>query len=231
MVGQGGDEFVLLGAWQIAHVAPFALLVHEACPTVHHVGIDVDGVDRVGNSHGIVPSDQVTDVSRVAFGAVVDEYFVGTQVDASRQEVIFHNGFAQPGVPLFGPIAVESFARSHLFDGLVHGFDDGGAERLRDVTDAETDDFGVSMAHFEGIHALGDVCEQVVLGQFQIVLVDECHCLLLLWCFSLLSIVSGCHLIKAWVVHCTAPDGLWTASGDAVFRGRTATYERSSAVG
>ena len=97
------------------------------------------------------------------------------QADASGEEVVFQDGIAQEVVTLLGPVAAETLLVGHLVGGLVHGLDDGGAEGLGDVADAQRDDVGFGMDGLEGIHLLGDVGEQVVVRQFQEVFVYESH--------------------------------------------------------
>lgn len=60
----------------------------------------------------------------------------------------------------------------HIVDGLVHSFDDGGAEGLRDVADAEADDVGLGVHGLVGVDLLGNVGEEVVLLQFKEVFVN-----------------------------------------------------------
>ena len=165
-VGYLGHEMVFGRAGHIGHVAPFAVL-HHTGPANHHVGVDVDGIDGVGHTDTVVPSHEFLDVARIALGTIVDEYLARVEMDAAGQIVVLHDGLTQEGVALFGTVAVERFALAQVVDGLVHGLHDGGTKRLGDIADAQTDYVGMWMAHFEGIHLLGDVGEQIVVRQFQ----------------------------------------------------------------
>ena len=111
--------------------------------------------------------EQFLEVAGVALGTVVDEDFVDAEADATRLEVVLQNGLAQEVIALLGAVASEAVGGGHLVDGLVHGLDDGGAERLGDVADTERDDVGLGVHHLEGVDLLGDVGEQVVLLEVQ----------------------------------------------------------------
>ena len=54
----------------------------------------------------------------------------------------------------------------------MHSVDDGGAEGLRDVADAEADDVGLGVHGLVGVDLLGNVGEEVVLLQFKEVFVN-----------------------------------------------------------
>ena len=98
-------------------------------------------------------------------------------MDAPWQEVVFHDGLAQPEVALFRAVAVETLFRSHIVNGFVHSLDDGRSQRLRHVADAEADDRGFRVGSLVGIHLLGDVREEIVLREFLEMFVDQCHIL------------------------------------------------------
>ena len=171
VVGNLGHELILVGAGHVGYVAPLAV-GKDSCTANHDVGVDVNGIDRVGDGHGVVPPYELTDVSRVRFCTVVDEYFVGVEVHATGQEVVLYDSLPEPDVSLLGTIAVEGLLMGHIVDGLVHSVDDGGAEGLRDVADAEADDVGLGVHGLVGVDLLGNVGEEVVLLQFKEVFVN-----------------------------------------------------------
>ena len=88
-------------------------------------------------------------------------------MDASRQEVVLQDGLAQETVALLRTISTESLSSCHLVDSPMHGLDNSWAERLCDITDAETDDIGFGMHYLEGVHLLGYVGKQVVVLEVQ----------------------------------------------------------------
>ena len=165
-LGQFGNETVLGCRGHVAHVGPAAVAVGAAA-AYHDVGVDVDGIDGVGDADEVVPVQQLLEVAGVALGAVVDEDFVDAEADATRLEVVLQDGLAQEVVALLGSVATEAVGGGHLVNGTVHGLDDGGAERLGDVADAERDDVGLGVHHTEGVDLLGDVGEEVVLLEVQ----------------------------------------------------------------
>jgi len=164
--GQLWHKAILGGGGQIAHVGPASVAVGAAA-TNHHVGVDVNGIDGVSDADEVIPMQQLLEVASVALGTVVYENLVDVEVDAARQEVVLQDGFAQKIVALLRTVAAEALGGGHLVNSLVHGFDDGGTERLGDVADAEGDDVSLGVHHLEGVDLLGDVGKQIIVLEVQ----------------------------------------------------------------
>ncbi len=49
----------------------------------------------------------VSDISRIALGAVTDKDFTGFQMDAARSIIILDDGIYQEIIALFGTVTVE----------------------------------------------------------------------------------------------------------------------------
>ncbi len=73
---------------------------------------------------------------------------------------------------------------------IVHRLDDGRAERLGYVTDAQTDYTLLWMCNLVGVHLLCDVGKQVVVGLLMEMFINLCHIL-----FLLLFVVIIDHLL------------------------------------
>ena len=170
VVRYGGAEVVLCRGGHIGYVAPDAVF---ACarPAYHGVGVDIDGIDGVGDAYGVVPSHDVADIARIALRAVVDEYLRHVEVYAARQEVVLQYRLAQEVVAALRAVASERSFRRHLVNSLVHRLDDGGCEGLGDVSDAEAYHALVGMRDFVCVDFLCDVCKQVTVREFQKVFV------------------------------------------------------------
>src|SRR5690606_27557698 len=85
----------------------------------HHVGVDVDGVDRVGNGNDVVVPENVENVAGVALGSVGNENFIRRDVETGI--LVFDDGLAQEGIALLGTVPLEGGGLPQLVDGLVHG--------------------------------------------------------------------------------------------------------------
>ena len=133
---QWRHEAVLSRTGHIAHVRPASVTV-VAAAAYHHVGVDIDGINGVGDTNEVVPVQQFLEVARIALRTVVDEYFVDIEVDASRQEIVLEDGLAKEVVALLGTVAPESFSRRHFICSTVHCLDHGGSQRLGDIADAQ----------------------------------------------------------------------------------------------
>ena len=148
----------------VDNVRPAAVL-HRTGTAYHHVGVDIDRIDGVGDTDGVVPANEFLDIARVALCAVVDEYLVNIEMDATRQEVVLQYSLTQEIVTLLRSIAVEAAGRSHLVGSLMHSFNYRRAQWLGDVAYAQRDDVGLGVRHLEGVDLLGNVCKQIVVWQ------------------------------------------------------------------
>jgi hypothetical protein len=109
--------------------------------------------------------------------AVGDEDLVGHDVETMGPEVMLGDRFPEELMAGAGAVPAERLAPAHLVDGLVHGLDRRGRQRLADVADPAVDDplgaRGVGLA--EGRVATRDLREEIPAGEFQVVLVDKDH--------------------------------------------------------
>ena len=122
--GQFRDEVIGFRAGDVHHVAPFSVFQH-AGPSAHHVRVDVGRVDRVCHSDAVVVAKHVAYVSAVAFGAVADEHFAGFEEDAAAGVIVLDDGIYQKRIPLFRSVSMKCILARHIFDCLVHRFDNG----------------------------------------------------------------------------------------------------------
>ncbi len=141
----------------------------------HDVGVDVHGVDRVGDRDPHVGRQQFLEISRVALGAVADEDLVGRNLGPEGLVVVPGDRLAQEIVPLLGAVPAEMLLGPHFVDGLVKGRDTGGGERPGDVPDAEPDDLLPGVPVFVFRDPPGDIGKQVGGLQFSVVLVEPDH--------------------------------------------------------
>ena len=139
--------------------------------TCHHVRIDVNRIDRIGDRDLRGMREDLLDVAAIALAAIADEDLVGRDVDAAHLVVIRADRFDEKIVTLLGTVAAERLARAHLVDRGVHRFEDRGSEGLGDIADAEANDFRVRMRRRETAHAAPDLGEEVARRKFCVVLV------------------------------------------------------------
>ena len=154
------DESVGRVAREVPKPAVASALV-RAGPSRHHVRVDVHGVDGIANRDLHVVPEELLDVPAVALRAVGDEYLVSRDVDSAVLEVDLRRLLAQERVALLRTVSVEVLARRLVVDSLVHRLNDGVAERLGDVSDAEADDLRVRIRRLVRGHAVRDFGEQV----------------------------------------------------------------------
>ena len=173
-LGQFGHKVVFCRTRTISYAAPSPRF-DVAGASAHDVRVYIYGIDGVCDADAVVRAQDVAKVSRIALGAVVDEYLVRVYADAARCEVALDDGPAQKLVAVFRPVAAERFGLSHLIDGLVERTDDRRRQWARDVADAQADKACVGVGLLIVCHLLGNVGKEVVLLKFQEILVDGSH--------------------------------------------------------
>ncbi len=90
-------------------------------------------------------------------------------------DLALQDGISQEVVALLRAVAPEAFGRRHLVGGTMNSLDDSWAQGLGDVANAEADDVGLGVLCLEDVHLFGNVREQVVVRQLEVVVVDESH--------------------------------------------------------
>ena len=115
-------EVVAFIAGHVHHIAPVSVL-EDARASYHHIAVDVDRINGVGDADVVVPSQYLLYVAGVALGSVVDKHLVDIEMDAAWQEVVLDNRLAQEVVATLRTVASEGSLHCHLFHRFVHGLD------------------------------------------------------------------------------------------------------------
>ena len=90
-----------------------------ACTAGHDIGVDIDWVDRIWDSHFEVIGKDLLDVGGIAFCAITHKDFIGRDISAYGLEVIFGNSFAQEVVTLLRTITTEARFNSKFIDSFM----------------------------------------------------------------------------------------------------------------
>ena len=143
--------------------------------TGHDIGVEIDGINGIGNGDASVGGEDFLNVAAVALRPVGDEDFVRFDFATTRMVVVPGNGLAEEGVALVGAVALEGFALRHLVDGGVKCGDAHRRQRLGDVTDAKADEGPAGVGLLEGGDAAGDVSEKIRRLELGVVFVDSDH--------------------------------------------------------
>ena len=168
------DVAIGRGAVQVGH--PFIATVDiGARPPGHDVGVDVDGIYRIGDRQAGVAGEDFLDVAAVALGPVRDEDLVGLDPAAAGGVVVLSHRLAEEGIPLLRPVALEGGALGHLVGRGVERLDAHGRQGLRDVADPEADHGLLRVGRDIGVHPAGDVGEQIRGLELEVVFVDPDH--------------------------------------------------------
>ena len=175
--GNLGDKAVLGVALEVDEAFVGAVFIGVAGVADHDIGVDVNGVNGVGDGDFIAGAEDIEDVAGVALGAVGDEDFVGFDIEAAGLEVVVGDGVAEEVVALLRAITFEGFGNALFVDGVMHGVADGFGEGFGDVADAAADEaFGtLGVGFIEDFDATGDFREEVSGFQLEVVFVDVGH--------------------------------------------------------
>ena len=173
--GDLGGEAVIGRDRQVGEAAVAAGVIGFASAAGHHVAVYVHRIDRIGHGDAVALAQDVEDVAAVALGAVGDEDLLGRDGAAAGLEVVGGDGFAQPQIALFGPVAVEALAGAHGIDGGLHGGAAGLGQGLGDIADAEANDRCLGVGLTKSLHPPGDFGEQVARFELEVVAVDLDH--------------------------------------------------------
>ena len=169
-VGQLRHKTVLGITWHIQHIRPTAILLHTGTPN-HHVRIDIHRIDGIGDANGIVPAHQLLNVTRITLGTIVHKHLVAVQMDATRQEIVLQDSITQEIVALFGSVAPESLTSGHLVGSLMDGLDNSRCQWLRNIAYTQRNNIHFGMHRLKGVYLFCNVGEQIVVRQFQEVVV------------------------------------------------------------
>ena len=160
-------EIVLCCAREVSNVAPFSRIISYSCTTYHYVGVDIYRINRVGDTDGVVPSYYLLDVSCVALSTIIDEDLVSIKTYAARCIIVLYYCFAQEVVASLWTIAAECSFRCHFVNGFVHSVYHRWTQWSGYVTDAKAYHLLVWFGNLVGIHLFGNICEQIVVREFQ----------------------------------------------------------------
>ena len=171
----GRDKAVFGGALEVNKPFVFTGLVGGSGVSGHHVGVDVNGVDRIGDRDFVSGAKDIEDVPRIALGPVGHKNVVW--IDAQTGVGVFHDGFAKEGIALLGAVTAESAAITELIDCFFHRLPGCLGNRLGDIADSAADEtFGFfRLGLGVGIHPAGDFGEKVSCGKLLEVFVDASH--------------------------------------------------------
>ena len=175
LIRHAGDEFVFRIARQVEQSGVGTVFIGVSGVACHDVGIDIDWVDRIGDGDDVAFSENVQNVSRVAFRAIGDEHFIGG--DAEVDELVVDNRLAEKLVALLRAVAFERGAIALFIDGGMHRLAHGGGERLGHIADPATDDArGFVRVRFRvSFDATCDFRKEVARFEFEEIGIDRCH--------------------------------------------------------
>ena len=104
----------------------------------HHVGVDIDRIDRISDEHRVVLIEEIQDVAEIRLRTVRDEDLVEGELYAELL-IIRLNRCLQEIVALLRTVATEGLGHAHLLRCFHHRIDDGLRQRTGDITDPHTD--------------------------------------------------------------------------------------------
>ena len=173
----GGDKPVFGGAGEINDASISAGFVGIAGVADHDIGVDVNGIDRVGDGHAVAGAEDVEDVAAVALRAVGDKDFVVGDVEPAVAKIVLRDGLAEEVIALFGSVSAEGVAVAEFIDRFVQRLTAGRGEGFGHITDpAANDPAGrVGMSLGESFDPPRNLGKEVAGFEFGIVFVEVGH--------------------------------------------------------
>ncbi len=158
LAGRSGNIMVSWCRLQIeqATVAPVR---RGSGTTGHDVGVDIDGVDRIGDGDARLRGEDFLNMSAVAFRAIGNEYFVRGDVASERGVGAVGDGFSKEWVALLGAVSMKSLMGPQVVDGGVKSRTTGIWKRFGDVPNSHTDDSLVGVGSGVGLDPFGNFTE------------------------------------------------------------------------
>jgi hypothetical protein len=145
----------------------------------HHVGIDINRINRIGHGYCVVVTENIENVGGVTFGTVRHENFVGADFQSALLIFVLGDGFSQKFVALFRSVTAKRFARTEFFGRGLHRVDGGAWKWFRHVADAAANEIlrGRRIGFAPRAHAARDFGEEVTSSEFEVIVVDCSHAL------------------------------------------------------
>ncbi len=107
--------------------------------TGHDIGVDVNGVNRIDDRDSILMTENIQNITAIAFGAVGDKNLIVRDIHALFAVIVFRDCVTKKFVTLLRAVTAEGVPMRELIDRPMHRLDDRGGERFRDVPDAAPD--------------------------------------------------------------------------------------------
>ena len=102
----------------------------------HHIGIDVNRINRIGDRDFVLIAQNIENETAVALRTVGHENLIVRDVDLAIAEIFLRDCRSQEFVPLLGSIAAKRFTVPQLVSGAFDRFDGRLRQRLGHVADS-----------------------------------------------------------------------------------------------
>ena len=172
-LGQIRLEIVIGGRSQVGYLRKMSVTLQHASTASHHVGVQIDRVNRVRNRNLYIFRKKLLDICHIALGTVAHEDIVRVHFDAAGGVFATNNRLANKIVALLGAVTAESSLFGHFVHGLVHGLDDFRDQGRGHVANTQSNDVCIGLFRLIFRDFLGDRREKVAARQQVVVSVDD----------------------------------------------------------
>ena len=172
--GQVGNEVVFFCGVEINDPGVTTIL-ETTCSSGHDIGVEIDGIDRVGNGDADIGGEEFLEIGAVALCAIADEDFVGGDVSAFGLKVFFSDDVPQEPISLLRSVAAKGGVVGHFVYRPVKRLNASCRQGSSDISDPEFDNIERRFGFLVGCHPLGDVGEEIGCLEFLEIFVDFYH--------------------------------------------------------
>ncbi|HTD14071.1 MAG TPA: hypothetical protein VK673_02775, partial [Chthoniobacterales bacterium] len=171
------DKAVCLCAREINKALIGAKFVGWPGVAAHNVGVYIHGVNGIDDGDSILVAKNIQNITAIAFGTVRDKDLIVHDVHAAFTVIVLRDGVTEKFVPLLRAVAAKGFTMRELIDRPVHGLNDCGWKRLRNVPDSATHQGFPQVRMFvaERANSASDFWKEVAGFKFEIVIVKVSH--------------------------------------------------------
>ena len=164
-LGQIRLEIVFGSRSKVGYLRKMSVTLQHASTASHHVGVQIDRVNRVQNCDLYIFCKKFLDVRHIALGTIAHEDVIRVHFDTTGGVFATHDCLPQKVVTLLRAVTAERSLFGHFVHGLVHGLDNFRNQGRGHVANAKADNVCIRFLRLIFLDFLGDRREKVAARQ------------------------------------------------------------------
>ena len=168
-----GNESVLDRTRQIKNTFVAAICLRPAAVGCHHVRIDVNRVDRIGDRDFVLVPKNIENISAITFRSVRDKDLIIRDLDVAVAIIVLHDCRSKKFVTLLGTVTAKCLTFPQVIGSTLHRVDCRARKRLGYVTNSAANQSlcGFRITFAKLAHASRDLRKQISSLKLEIIFV------------------------------------------------------------